>query len=321
MPEIRLIWAIDAFQKLDRIQRNTLHAIRTICSGPTNAPTSDRTAVPTVIEPVYVIPPEFLTGPEFYLFEQMDIVSRATEALKRKLEGIDLPGLTAPTVLNRPAFTIAGAAATLSEHARKQNAELIVCGTHGRHGLSRLFLGSFAESLILQSPVPILTIGRSTRHFDAIEHILFPTDFENESQAVFPRVLRVAKRFGAKISMLHIIYKPIVLVPGPKTSPLLASYLRDRKQKAENAAERFLRLARDAQVQAKLELPATDETVTDAIARFSKKHDVSLIAMAARSGRVKSSLTGSVTRQVIRSASHPVWVLRGRLAATEQVAA
>jgi nucleotide-binding universal stress UspA family protein len=37
--------------------------------------------------------------------------------------------------------------------------DLIVMGTHGRRGLSRLFLGSVAEKVVRLSPVPVLTIG------------------------------------------------------------------------------------------------------------------------------------------------------------------
>lgn len=36
--------------------------------------------------------------------------------------------------------------------------DLVVMGTHGRTGLSRMFLGSVAEKVVRMSPVPVLTI-------------------------------------------------------------------------------------------------------------------------------------------------------------------
>jgi nucleotide-binding universal stress UspA family protein len=38
------------------------------------------------------------------------------------------------------------------------SAELIVLGTHGRHGLGHLFLGSVSEEVIRASTVPVLTV-------------------------------------------------------------------------------------------------------------------------------------------------------------------
>jgi nucleotide-binding universal stress UspA family protein len=37
-------------------------------------------------------------------------------------------------------------------------ADLVVMGTHGRHGLSRLTLGSVAERVVRLAPVPVLTV-------------------------------------------------------------------------------------------------------------------------------------------------------------------
>ncbi len=39
-----------------------------------------------------------------------------------------------------------------------RNIDLVVMGTHGRRGLSRVFLGSVAERVVRLSPVPVLTI-------------------------------------------------------------------------------------------------------------------------------------------------------------------
>ncbi len=38
------------------------------------------------------------------------------------------------------------------------NADLIVTGTQGREGLTHFFLGSLAEHLVRESPVPVLTV-------------------------------------------------------------------------------------------------------------------------------------------------------------------
>ena len=46
---------------------------------------------------------------------------------------------------------------------KELNADLVVMATHGRHGLTRLVLGSVAEKIVRESTVPVLTI-RSHAH-------------------------------------------------------------------------------------------------------------------------------------------------------------
>jgi len=43
--------------------------------------------------------------------------------------------------------------------AREYQAELIVCGTHGRRGVRRLLMGSDAEYIVRHSPAPVLLVG------------------------------------------------------------------------------------------------------------------------------------------------------------------
>ncbi len=47
------------------------------------------------------------------------------------------------------------------EQAKKWPADLIVMGTHGRRGLKRMAMGSDAESVVRESPVPVLLVHGS----------------------------------------------------------------------------------------------------------------------------------------------------------------
>ncbi|HZZ79706.1 MAG TPA: universal stress protein [Gemmataceae bacterium] len=52
-----------------------------------------------------------------------------------------------------------GAAATvITETAAETAADVIVMGTHGRTGFSRLMMGSVAEEVLRHAPCPVLTI-------------------------------------------------------------------------------------------------------------------------------------------------------------------
>ena len=45
------------------------------------------------------------------------------------------------------------------EASKERGADLIVMGTHGRRGVSRIFLGSVAEKVVRLSPIPVLTVS------------------------------------------------------------------------------------------------------------------------------------------------------------------
>lgn len=46
----------------------------------------------------------------------------------------------------------------ITGHAAEQRFDLIALGTHGRTGISRLFLGSVAEKVVRTAPCPVLAV-------------------------------------------------------------------------------------------------------------------------------------------------------------------
>ena len=57
-------------------------------------------------------------------------------------------------------FLISGGlpADSILDAARAQSVDMIVMGTHGRHGLSHVLFGSVAEAVLRRSPCPVLTV-------------------------------------------------------------------------------------------------------------------------------------------------------------------
>jgi nucleotide-binding universal stress UspA family protein len=56
------------------------------------------------------------------------------------------------------AVTAGEPAAGISAYATAHRTDLIVCGTHGRHGMNRLLLGSVAERVVHNSPCAVLIV-------------------------------------------------------------------------------------------------------------------------------------------------------------------
>lgn len=60
--------------------------------------------------------------------------------------------------LDRIVERAASASDAILSHARRGAFDLIVMGTHGRKGLSRLVMGSVAEQVLRDAPCPVLTV-------------------------------------------------------------------------------------------------------------------------------------------------------------------
>jgi nucleotide-binding universal stress UspA family protein len=91
---------------------------------------------------------------------------------------------------------------------KKNNIDLIVMGTHGRTGLEILLLGSFAETVFRRATCPVLTVGPQNRpatSSSALKNVLFATDFSEESKAAEPYAFSIARRRGAKLSLLNVV--------------------------------------------------------------------------------------------------------------------
>jgi len=59
----------------------------------------------------------------------------------------------------------ASPANAIVEYARSIHADVIVVGTHGRDGVSRLLMGSIAEHVVRHAPCPVLVVRRNEHDF------------------------------------------------------------------------------------------------------------------------------------------------------------
>jgi nucleotide-binding universal stress UspA family protein len=103
---------------------------------------------------------KYVTGFETFATYSGDLVPLMAEAgrqiLEQGRERAKRAGVEAESAL----FTsLAGRVSEIvAEQAKAWKAELIVIGTHGRHGAARALLGSDAEQVLRMAPVPVLLV-------------------------------------------------------------------------------------------------------------------------------------------------------------------
>ena len=87
--------------------------------------------------------------------------------------------------------------------AEKIQSLFIVTGMKGESQLRRLIMGSTARDLIDQAPYPVLTIPQDTS-YNAIETIIYATDFQEEDLDAIQRLAEIAKLLEAKVIVTHV---------------------------------------------------------------------------------------------------------------------
>jgi nucleotide-binding universal stress UspA family protein len=96
----------------------------------------------------------------------------------------------------------------LAEVVESNSIDLVVAGTHGRTGVRRLLLGSAVETICRVATCPVLTVGPllAERHVIKFKHILFPTDFSEESRRVLPCIVAIAEEYGSTVTVLNVVH-------------------------------------------------------------------------------------------------------------------
>lgn len=130
-------------------------------------------------------------------------------------------------------------------------------------------------------------------------HILFPVDFSARSEATRPAVAAWAKRFNAKVTLLHTVHVPISAYGGADGYPIIVDI-----PKIEDGAKARLE---------RVDIPNASRVVTVGdpayeIVQFAEKNGVDLIMMPTHGyGTFRSLLLGSTAAKVLHDAHCPVW--------------
>jgi nucleotide-binding universal stress UspA family protein len=104
-------------------------------------------------------------------------------------------------------WNLYGELAIFGDLVLQQNIDLLVLGTRGRSGISKLLLGSATEQIFHCVSCPVLTVAPwslAAASRLAIKNVLFATDLSAQSTAALPYVLAAAKSWHAAVDVLHV---------------------------------------------------------------------------------------------------------------------
>jgi nucleotide-binding universal stress UspA family protein len=210
-----------------------------------------------------------------------------------------------------------------AEHIRLRaldvGADLIVMTTHGRTGLSRLWLGSVADSVVRHSTVPVLMLRpvKSSRGRAAarrpFKRILVPLDGSALAADALGPATDLARATAATLVLLRVVLPVPLMSAYDSTVPFARQpfVVDDAATAGITAATRrdIETVAARLHEETGLEVSAdtvVDSRVAEAIVRFAQSHQVDAVAMSTHGRGATRWLLGSVADKVLRSGNLPV---------------
>ncbi len=142
-----------------------------------------------------------------------------------------------------------------------------------------------------------------------IKKILFATDFSEGSSHALPYAVDLAKRYGAKLYFVHVIYDVTKTAGWYVPHASLDEIYRDIEKSARAELEKsFVEEMRGFK---ELEYAVLKGTPYEEIAKFAGEKKVDLIVLGTHGRRgIDRVLFGSTAEQVVRNAPCPVLSVR-----------
>ncbi len=254
--------------------------------------------------PTSTLPPEVVAP-----IRQLD--AAAMEDLRRYLSGA---AAAVRTTLPTPAVTaaLAGDVATeLCRYVEEHEVELVVMTTHGRTGLSRLWLGSVADRMLRRLAIPVLLLhpGDEARTADH-RHLVVALDGDIE-EPVLDAMVAAGARPGLTRCVLTRVVEPTIPVwsgfaayPGHLPPDLTAQQVADAWEYLSRIAEPMAKAGWDVDAQV-----LVGRGVAGQVLAMAEACGADCIVVGTHGARgLERLILGSVADKIVRGARVPVLV-------------
>lgn len=115
------------------------------------------------------------------------------------------PGITVSAEVRRGEI-----AEELVNSAVDWSADLVVIGSHGRKGFSRLFLGSVSQTVLLTAPMPVIIVRQfeiSPRHEGGFSRVVVALDGSAHSESALNWIARQSWSQAVQFHLVHVYNK------------------------------------------------------------------------------------------------------------------
>jgi nucleotide-binding universal stress UspA family protein len=201
------------------------------------------------------------------------------------------------------------------ETIAKERIDLVVMGTHGHKGFSRLAVGSVTEQLIHLAVCPVLVVNRPTKDFadpdrgERLKTIVLATDFSKHSDRALAYALKWGCEWGSKVVLFHAVEQTARAMQGlmdlfPEYNPYF-----ERQVASAWAKTRDL-VPEEVQPWCEVVYEIRHGNPKEEILKVAEEKNADLIVTGARGAGSSGAPWGSVSSAVVRDGRYPVLVVR-----------
>ena len=140
------------------------------------------------------------------------------------------------------------------------------------------------------------------------QHVLFATDFTDEALQVGARAKEIAQRYGARLSLVHVI-EPVVVSPGYDLLPVLPEELPAESLQA-SSQEALRRLVERLEIQDAGQRVITGVSTKEGILEAVQELGADLIVIGSHGRHGLALLLGSTANAVLHGAPCDVLAVR-----------
>ncbi len=267
-----------------------------------------------LVQPVSVFSKYVLNFPmEFAYPWTQNFEKMAKASVENYMNKINANNFLKPELLFAPTISNRKMATEITKYAEKHKAQLIFASTCSSRINKQRRVGTFAETLVATSKIPVLLLNPAVRASSEISSILFPTDFSKESKNAVSRIESFAKAFKANVILYNQVETtniyPLEFISTWQTQAInMESILKDvEKVRTRKGSEWSHSLERSG-VKSCFLIQRQKKNLGTDILEAANKNKVSIIALSSHSGALVQAIFGGVARDILLQAECPVLV-------------
>lgn len=192
--------------------------------------------------------------------------------------------------------------------------DLVVMGTRGRRGLSKMIQGSVTEETVRLATCPVLTVHSNTEEtpVEQFSNILVPIDFSTHSKHALLAAVELAQTYNASLQLVHVLEAPVM---ADYYISMVGSIATDTMERLEESAfdslETMMEPYKGQENTPSYSCHVVHGRATVEIAEFAKNHKSDLVVLSTHGlTGLQHVVFGSVAENVVRHASCPVFTVK-----------